>query len=246
MVAGCKGTPTSPLSTGSITGQIVLVDSNCMELPSSAGIAIELIGTGIKTTTDSLGFWTLTNVPAGYYNIKCSKSGFSSYEWTNVEFVGSGILPIYQTHGHFPEILVPRTLTTLKEDSVMLSINYSPYRSYPNDSQITATVSFSVPDTNTSRAGASLTYVSKTPTIDPMNINTYFAVGTSIALSDGTASIAFLKKDNNISSGDTLYFGIAYEPPCSTDPFDKLIGSIPHGFVPSAGPLSNVIQVVVP
>ena len=250
MIAGCKGSATAPTTNGSIMGQTILVDRSCIGLPSG-GITVELVGAGIMTTTDSNGLWALTNVPAGYYDIRCSKIGFSTYEWTDVEFVGAGVLNMLGMGGNNqPEILTSPTQTLLKADSTTVTVIAEfPHPPFANDSGIHIVVNFSLLDStiHLTTLDGIIVYGSKTPTIDPRNPNTYFVVKDNEGSNTGQgAYLDLTEKINGVSAGDTLYVAAAYAPRCRTDPFSIHSGVVMKTVYPSVGPISNTIRVIVP
>ncbi len=86
-MSGCK-TVTSPSTTGSFSGRIVLFDSTRYQMPDFSGATVQLDGTSFHTTTDSLGAWDISGVPEGLYNISASKPGFGTYHWYQTNMTG--------------------------------------------------------------------------------------------------------------------------------------------------------------
>src|SRR6476469_5708495 len=79
------------LSTGTMDGQMFLKDRQCNILPSD-GISVTFIGTSLKALTDTNGFWSVSGIPAGYYDITFSKPGFATAKWFDIEFAGADTL----------------------------------------------------------------------------------------------------------------------------------------------------------
>ncbi|MEW5848955.1 MAG: carboxypeptidase regulatory-like domain-containing protein [Myxococcota bacterium] len=65
------GARTSPRMRGNLTGVAALEDA-----ANPAGIVVEVVGTGLATTTSSTGEWTLPGVPAATVDIRFSKAGY--------------------------------------------------------------------------------------------------------------------------------------------------------------------------
>jgi hypothetical protein len=78
-VSSCKQTTTpAEIPTGTLKGNIVLVDYNDKPITNKSGVLVQLDGTSFSATTDAAGYWTIENLPSRTYNLTFSKPGFSS------------------------------------------------------------------------------------------------------------------------------------------------------------------------
>jgi len=95
--------PSSVQLSGTIAGYVVLNDSNRIRLAEGAGAAVSLDGTPFLGISDTRGFWTISNVPAGIYNIDFSKADFYRRKRFSIQFVGRGTLYLDDTYmGEMP------------------------------------------------------------------------------------------------------------------------------------------------
>ena len=69
-------------------------------LDDHSGIIVTLVGTGQTSTTDINGLWRLEDVPTGVYVIRCEKPGVTSFEFSNIQFVGTGSYNVAQVELH--------------------------------------------------------------------------------------------------------------------------------------------------
>jgi len=77
---------------GTIKGRITIADVDGSPLNVSlAGSKVTLKGTSISAVTDSLGNYTLKNVPAGIYAIRFSRADFYTVGSDHYEFSGAGV-----------------------------------------------------------------------------------------------------------------------------------------------------------
>lgn len=93
-ISSCGENPNegSNSGKGEIFGHVYLRDSAQEPLNDHSGILVEILESSASTVTDSDGYWSFDGLPAGIYDIKYSKAGYS---WTiqyNVQFVGTGSL----------------------------------------------------------------------------------------------------------------------------------------------------------
>jgi hypothetical protein len=89
-ILSCK-TSTSPQGEGTLEGQTYLVDTLGNRLPPFSNISVEVLGTSLETTTDSLGEWEIDNVPNGTQTLRFSKPGFGDDEQFGVAVPGPGV-----------------------------------------------------------------------------------------------------------------------------------------------------------
>jgi hypothetical protein len=90
IIGGCKSSTTVvDVNTGTLQGKVAL-SVDCNLLPNASGATVHIEGTGFSETTDSLGDWTMNNVPAGIYNILITKPGFDTDLISQDQFSGAG------------------------------------------------------------------------------------------------------------------------------------------------------------
>ncbi|MHA1342160.1 MAG: hypothetical protein ACTSO2_19490, partial [Promethearchaeota archaeon] len=92
-----------------ITGYIEVRDEYFNPLDDFSGVSINIKGTNYITQSDSTGKWTLTDIPAGVYDLIYSKSGFDSllifgfsFAGNGTAFVESGLTKYFATESYFP------------------------------------------------------------------------------------------------------------------------------------------------
>ncbi len=76
-------------STGSISGKVIASDT----LMGIAGALVEVLGTGLSTTTDANGDYSLSSVPTGDQTIRVSVSGYQTVEGPFTVNAGSNSVP---------------------------------------------------------------------------------------------------------------------------------------------------------
>jgi hypothetical protein len=81
--------------TGTMVGRVLLYDTLGMNLPAS-GVTVTIEGTGLTTTTDERGEWSIPNVPTRTYDVRFDKPGYGYSKQTSVVFVGGGVVRINQ------------------------------------------------------------------------------------------------------------------------------------------------------
>jgi len=91
LLGGCKNSTVVQSSDdlGTLRGKVA-VFVNCDALSNASGATVHIEGTGFSATTDSLGEWTMNNVPAGIYNILITKPGFDTDLIAQDQFSGAG------------------------------------------------------------------------------------------------------------------------------------------------------------
>ena len=92
---GCKGDtgpagPVGPTLSGTLTGLVVLTDTNGVQPTNRSGISVSIDGTSLSTTTDSTGKWTFNSLSTGTYAITISKNNYGMTKRINFQFVGGG------------------------------------------------------------------------------------------------------------------------------------------------------------
>ena len=95
-LSGCSSSssPSSTTSPGSLSGIVSLgrevSGSSPMRYVNSSGVTVSLDGTSISTQTDSSGYWKLTNVAGGNYDVTITKPGFGLTRIYGVYIGGPG------------------------------------------------------------------------------------------------------------------------------------------------------------
>ena len=97
LASGC--TTESPVSsvsstplTGTLKGRVQFGSMDRADYPMAPGAAtVSVEGTGISTTTDSLGRWQIDSLPAGTYDLSFTRSGFATRREVGFQFVGGGV-----------------------------------------------------------------------------------------------------------------------------------------------------------
>ena len=99
MVTGCQKEEFI-YPKGDIVGFIDMVDRYGNELDDKSGVSVSIDGTDIKTITNELGRYKLTDVPVGTYKIIYKRSDFGALVIESYQFVG----------GDVPAFIYPQTI----------------------------------------------------------------------------------------------------------------------------------------
>jgi hypothetical protein len=91
-VLGCKTTTTTPEVTGDLRGTVGLFDSHGNLVADKSGVRIEAEGTSHSAISDSLGNWTIHDLPTRTYSVSFSKEGYGTMKNTSFSFVGGGVV----------------------------------------------------------------------------------------------------------------------------------------------------------
>lgn len=83
------GGDSDPPSTGSVSGKVIASDT----LMGIAGALVEVLGTGLSTTTDGNGDFSLPSVPVGNQTIRVSVSSYLTVEGPFTVSAGSNSVP---------------------------------------------------------------------------------------------------------------------------------------------------------
>ena len=87
--------PTAPAETANIAGHVLLADYVLHYTPPFSGIQVSLDGTGYSTTTDDSGYFTLSKIPEGVYDVRFSKAGYGDIRWVGQAIQGGGNATTY-------------------------------------------------------------------------------------------------------------------------------------------------------
>lgn len=135
---------------GALSGIVKLHDETSSSLPNASGVVVNLLGTTISFTTLDDGKFKLSNIPAGTYNLRCSKNGFG-YFIEQVLITGNGTLNLYSKDLYQVSSEAVNNLTFDGYDSTATSYNFTVTlkpSSYTN-SKLTIVMPFSsIPEVN--------------------------------------------------------------------------------------------------
>jgi hypothetical protein len=91
LLSACKDSTSTSATPGDIIGTIYRVyDTLYQPMANRGGVTIALLGTPYSTQSDSTGRWQLTNIPAGTYTIRFTRTGYVSKTKQNFVFGGNG------------------------------------------------------------------------------------------------------------------------------------------------------------
>ena len=99
-VFGCSvsNEPSSEL-TGTLVGRAYSIkEGTASEFEAHEKIRVEIEGTGLSTSPDSLGNWRIDNVPTRAISIAYSKAGFATVRQNPIMFVGGGIIRVPEVY----------------------------------------------------------------------------------------------------------------------------------------------------
>jgi hypothetical protein len=121
-VNGSANESTNGQVVGVLRGAIALYDSNDMAVTDKSGVHVTLDGTSFSAYTDSLGLWTINNLPTRVYPVTFSKQGYSSVPG-QMTFVAGDTLWYYSPL--YPAALVQPPTYTVTLDAMIVE-NSSP------------------------------------------------------------------------------------------------------------------------
>ena len=220
-------------NSGTISGNVVLVDFTGKALANRSGVKLDLVGTTISTTSDSLGNWKFGSVSPGIYSIRYSKPGFGSSREYGVKFSAGG---------------------TMSYSGVLLL--GAPPAFIPTIDTITANASSVICKSHINNDSASIDQVysilliNKTATIDPLDSSNFVYVGNIAQV-----QIAFVTqklRDAYFISGQKYYarmFCVGGTYASLSDSYvpsayiDAVTGNVVYT---ATGPGSNVMSFVMP
>ena len=111
IIGGCKSTTVVENYTGTLRGNVALVDANGDTLLNYAGATAQIQGTSYQATSNAAGDWQVDNIPAGIYNILLTKPGFDTL-----------IIPKYQYSGAGVSFIVSTAIQVLPLDSLVFTL----------------------------------------------------------------------------------------------------------------------------
>jgi len=224
--------PAGPQLTGKMTGFAVLVDANGNQPAAKSSIIVSIDSTTKQATTDANGYWYITGVETGTYDLTFSKAGYATTRLVQVQFTGGAIDSgkdvgtVYLCAPPSFSVKTLSKLSTLRSDSTTVHLGvqltdstvsgpYSPYRvflffgnssvsSSPSNYQSVATYAMSFHN------GVDTTTIKLTPA-------TFAAAG--FAAGDSVSVVAYVANvgPNNSSyldpaTGKTIYNNINSTP----------------------------------
>ena len=231
---GCKGGdgpqgPAGTALTGNMHGKVYAYDSFGNYLGVMSGVLVQVEGTSLAGTSDSLGAYVIAGVPTGTYTLLYSKAGYGTQKWQQLQFIGRG-------------------------DYYLNSMTIS---GLPNFETSTATASISAGNLHvigTVTGGSPpyqrrvIVYVGKTSSINPsvpasfVRYINYYIPGSANNY-DATTSISSLMSNYGFVSGETIYV-VAYSG--SYYNFSYYDYATEKNIEPSFGTVARASSVVIP
>jgi hypothetical protein len=134
---------------GTVRGIVKLYDESDEIMPNKEGVVVSIEGTSISFTTREDGRYTLTDIPAGTYNIKYSKKGFGC-AIEQILITGNGILDMRFVDLHQVPIEEVSGIRFDGYDSLAAAYNFTiSLKSGFSDSKLNVVLPFSIqPDVN--------------------------------------------------------------------------------------------------
>jgi hypothetical protein len=232
LLAGCASTDSvTPVSTGRISGFIRLADSNCAVAASSAGITIQIVDKGTSTTTDDTGHWEFSGLPAGYYSFYFSKPGYTHQIFSDIAFLGTGVLNVPYKFSAAP---IPTATPVIDAPT-----SISKYSFVGNDSLWS--IALAPPKVGDVASSTSFHwFVSRQSHIDYQDSTSFVLFAPNI--SSGSSLTLYPPLFHR---GDTLFL-VAYQTTCNAPIYNYHDGDIQRSGFTGFGPVSNSIKVVLP
>ncbi|HET6510751.1 MAG TPA: carboxypeptidase-like regulatory domain-containing protein [Candidatus Kapabacteria bacterium] len=171
-LASCSEDDALVAPSGAIAGFAGLRDVDGARLSDQSGISIKLKGTTLTASSDTLGKWTLANVPAGIYDIELSKPGFATNYIRAYQFVGGGTAYITS---------IVDLVRSVRDTLVLRNFSFVPqYEYFYRDTLIQVDTGFVRPlDSNALpnrafRIEGSVTFESDTQSSAPLYLQPYY------------------------------------------------------------------------
>jgi hypothetical protein len=125
LLGACKSSTTVVQNDVGIIQGKVAISVNCNALSNDSGATVQIEGTGFSTTTNSLGDWTMNNVPAGIYNIIITKPGFDTDLIAQDQFSGAGTQFLengaISATSPLPDSVLISSIQITKNDSIIIT-----------------------------------------------------------------------------------------------------------------------------
>lgn len=198
---GATGPAGGPIMTGNIEGVVFIYDAGGVKQTSSALLAGDSIiltnnnnGAVYKTTTNSTGFYTFTNVPSGTYSFTVTKPDYGINKAFGFEFVGGGT-----TYKNFNLSQIPTTNVIAVQTNTTIVSGSSPT---VISVQISGTVTTTLENTN------EIIFISSTASVSGAlgSYVSYFLSASSAGISGfGTNIAASTFYGLGFTSGSTVY-----------------------------------------
>ncbi len=187
---------------------------------NNSGVTVFLDSTSFTTTTDTVGKFTLQNVPAGNYTITFTKSGYGTYKSSYSDYLGGETYQLPTTSLYATPTTTVTGLSAQIVDSVV---------------QVSGVLS---PAGSETQPRSALLFASLSPSVSPDNYTQAF-----IAYEDTGSSINFSPVLSSFSSGQMVYL-VAYGASANSYYKNPVTGKLVYPFVGSTA--SNVATVVAP
>jgi len=84
----CQKGPAGPKLTGTLSGFVILVNSNGAQPALRDSVAVSIDGASLKTMTDSAGEWSFPGLETGIYNFTFVRTGYATTHLVQTQFTG--------------------------------------------------------------------------------------------------------------------------------------------------------------
>jgi hypothetical protein len=215
--AGCSNPYSPPPLPPQVQGTVVLEDSAGAPIPPPySGITVSIPNANLATSTDSLGNWSFQTVPSGIYGLVASKAGFSN-----------NIVRI-QTQP-YSTIIEWFTLTNAPDSIVRLDRAFQ----FWGDTDL---ISISA----TSKAPHVYFFIDRNPNVAPDSVHFIGPIECQQGNTIQWGGEFDLLYEDGFKGGDTAYVSACAVP----DP-RKFAAAGNYYRLTNAGPISNVIPIVI-
>jgi hypothetical protein len=138
---GCDKNKDNTFLTGNIVGFVKLIDEVGNEVEDKSGVTVSFEELPHSATSNEIGRFELTNVPAGTYNLIFNKPGYSSNKIFSYQFIGGNIPanPRTRTLYELPRIEIKSLDISFNNNTIDISGSITEtskylFRTYINDS----------------------------------------------------------------------------------------------------------------
>ncbi|SRR5579883_872862 len=237
LLAGCSSSnqPSTPsTSDNHIIGVVSLMEMDCSNSASFAGVTVQVVGTNYQTTTDNTGTWQIDNMPAGVYTFKFSKPGFTHFIESGISFPGG---TMYWAQMPYTPVRLARlnNFTTTLDTAIVTR--------YISQGDTSFNISF--PKLRvTDSTGAALApnvyeFAGRKPTVSSSDTSSYFTYNNAQAY-----PLYVSLRYHHMTTGDTVYI-VAYPSNCGVGQINYVVGNTYTYDWAGFGPPSQVKAVVL-
>ena len=207
-----------------------------------------MLGKSYHTTSDSTGRFVFDSLPAGYYQMRFTKPGFTTNVTQDaVPFVGADTLRVGTQASLYR---INNWKVVLSQENVKI-VPYPPssgsdttFYLYPQSSAFATTQDSTGNYVSVYGHDPTLAfYVGRTPNIDYRNTSSYFS--SNVTTEYNYLSGSYANVDGALAQSDTIYL-IAYPISGSSTNFEYNSGDTVKTEFTGFGPPSNTLQIVLP